>query len=110
MNREEIHCFVIMPYDKEFDDVYAHIKTAVEKADGNQVIRCARLDEVNPWGRITERLLSELKGATLCVADVTELKPNVMWEVGYAMALGKRVLIVTQEPVEKPFDIFLIST
>jgi len=30
MNEKEIHCFVIMPYDDAFVDVYSAIKTAVE--------------------------------------------------------------------------------
>jgi hypothetical protein len=105
MNEKEIHCFVIMPYDKEFDDVYTHIKNAVENADGNQVIRCTRSDDKTPAGKIHDRLLNELKSADLFIADVTGDNPNVMWEIGYATALGKQVLILTQVPEVLPFDI-----
>lgn len=105
MNQEDIHCFVIMPYDAGFDDVYSAIRTAVEKADGNQVIRCTRSDDKAPAGKIHDRLLDELKSADLFIADVTGDNPNVMWEIGYATALGKQVLILTQVPKELPFDI-----
>jgi len=71
MNEKEIRCFVIMPYDDAYDDVYSAIRTAVEKADGNRGIRCARLDDKKAAGWITNRLLSELQSATLCIADVT---------------------------------------
>jgi hypothetical protein len=66
---------------------------------------CFRLDESRPAGRITDRLLSELRSATICIADLTENKPNVMWELGFAMALEKPTIIVTQSVATLPFDI-----
>ena len=110
MNEKEIHCFVIMPYDDAFVDVYSAIKTAVEMADDNQDIRCTRLDDKKVAGWINNRLLSELEGATLCIADVTGCKPNIMFETGYAIALGKPVLIVAQEGEELPFDLQDLQT
>lgn len=94
-----------MPFAREFDDVYATIRTSVETAYRESPVRCFRLDESRPAGRITERLLEELRSASICIADLTGSKPNVMWEVGYAMALGKPTIIVTQEKGELPFDI-----
>ena len=100
-----MNCFVIMPFAREFDDVYTHIKMSVESAIASQPVRCFRLDESRPAGRITDRLLEEIRASTLCVADLSGLKPNIMWEVGYAMALGKPAIIVTQDEGELPFDI-----
>jgi hypothetical protein len=62
-------------------------------------------DDLRPAGRITERLLSELRGAQLCIADLSNNNPNVMWEVGYAMALDKPIIVVTQQLSALPFDI-----
>jgi hypothetical protein len=67
--------------------------------------RCFRLDEARPAGRITDRLLSELRTATFCVADLTGNKPNVMWELGFAMALGKPTIVVAQTLDDLPFDL-----
>src|SRR5579859_2708868 len=92
-----------MPFSEEFDDVYANIKTAVQRAISAREGRCFRLDEARPAGRITERLLKELQSASFCVADLTGNRPNVMWEVGYAMALCKPIIIVTQKIEELPF-------
>jgi hypothetical protein len=94
-----------MPYDREFEDVYATIKMSVAEALSGRQIRCFRLDEDQPAGRITQRLLQELQSAAVCVADLTGSRPNVMWEVGYAMALGKPTLIVTQDKSDLHFDI-----
>lgn len=100
-----MNCFVMMPFAAEFDDVYAVIKTTVEGITTETRGRCFRLDESRPAGRITDRLLSELRSATICIADLTENKPNVMWELGFAMALGKPTILVTQNLATLPFDI-----
>lgn len=100
-----MNCFVIMPFAPEFDDVYAVIKNSVEAATASESSRCFRLDESRPAGRITDRLVSELRAATICIADLTGLKPNVMWEVGYAMALATPTILITQSVEHLPFDI-----
>lgn len=105
-----MNCFVIMPFAPDFDDVYGAIKQAVESATAKSNGRCFRLDEARPAGRITDRLLGELKSATFCVADITGTKPNVMWELGFAMALGKPAIVVTQNLADLPFDILDMQT
>jgi hypothetical protein len=39
----KVKCFVIMPFDKEFYDVYKSIRTAVERAAGDSGLVCIRL-------------------------------------------------------------------
>ena len=99
-----MNCFVIMPFANEFEDVYATIKTTVEGATAGSSGKCFRLDDRQPAGRITDRLLGELRSASFCVADVTGCRPNVMWELGYAMAMGYPTIIVTQSLADLPFD------
>lgn len=98
-------CFVIMPFSKDFTDVYATIKHHVESAVGAGGVTCSRLDEQRPAGRITDRLLTALRECSFCVADLTGCSANVMWETGYAMALGKPLIIVTQDLASLPFDV-----
>ena len=100
-----MNCFIIMPFAPEFDDVYATIRASVEGASRENPLRCFRLNESRPAGRITDRLLQEIRSGSLCIADLTGGKPNVMWEVGYAMALGKPTIIIFQDKGEMPFDI-----
>ena len=100
-----MNCFVIMPFASDFDDVYTTIKTSLGAILSSKGGSCMRLDEARPAGRITDRLLHELEAAGLCIADVTGNRPNVMWEVGYAMALGKPVILITENVDELPFDI-----
>jgi hypothetical protein len=105
VRRDVLNCFIIMPFAPEFDDVYASIKACVEGAFRDGPVRCFRLDESRPAGRITDRLLQELQSASFCIADLTGVRPNVMWEVGYVMALKKPTIIVTQDEKELPFDL-----
>jgi len=100
-----VNCFVIMPFTPEFDDVYEAIRDSVIGATSSVRSRCFRLDDTKPAGRITDRLLKELNTASLCVADLTGCRPNVMWEVGFAMALNCPTIIVTQSLADLPFDI-----
>lgn len=94
-----------MPFAPEFDDVYMTIKSSVESTSKEGKHRCFRLDESRPAGRITDRLLAELRSASLCIADLTGTRPNVMWEIGFAMALAKPTILITQNIDDLPFDI-----
>ena len=98
-----MNSFVIMPFAEAFDDVYVTIKASVVAASDQ--CECFRLDETRPAGRITDRLLQELRTSSFCIADLTGNRPNIMWEVGYAMALDCPTIILTQNLAELAFDI-----
>ena len=98
-------CFVIQPfdakYDKRFEDVYA---PAVRAAglDPYRVDRDAAVDV--PIDAIEEGI----RTAVLCLADITTDNPNVWYELGFAFAAGRPVVMVcSDERVGKkyPFDI-----
>lgn len=99
-----MQCFVIMPFDRLFNDVYRTIQYSVTSLKYDPPLKCERLDDVRPAGRITDRLISALRDSSFCIADLTGCNPNVMWETGYAMALGKSVIVTTQDLSTLPFD------
>lgn len=98
-------CFVIMPFAQEFNDVYDTVVRAVTTSAKGVKVSCVRLDQIKGAGRISSDLARELQEATLCIADVSGNQPNVLWEVGYAMALGRPVILITQDLRALPFDI-----
>ncbi|MDH2424244.1 hypothetical protein [Sphaerisporangium sp. TRM90804] len=100
-----LKCFLMTPFAPEFHDVSDTVADAVKEAVAGEEITCVRLDERRHAGRVTDELLAELRGATLCVADVSGANPNVMWEVGYASALQKPVIVISQDAGPAPFDI-----
>lgn len=91
-----------MPFITEFNDVYhLGIKAACHEAGGYS----ERVDEQNYDGSILERIYNQIAKADLIVADMTGKNPNVFYEVGYAHALGKSVILLTQKSDDIPFDL-----
>jgi hypothetical protein len=100
--------FVMMPFALEFDDVYAIVKDSVAAVD--ESLKPIRLDEIRAAGSITDDMVAEIRKAALCLADVTDANPNVMWEVGFATALGKPVIAISQGSGRLPFDVKDVRT
>jgi hypothetical protein len=100
--------FIMMPFASDFDDVYAAVKDSITAVDDS--MKVIRLDEIRAAGSITDDLIAEIRKSTLCLADVTDANPNVMWEVGFATALGKPVVAISQGSDRLPFDIKDVRT
>src|SRR5205085_8029616 len=94
--------FVLMPFDKKFNDIYKYgIKGAAEDVDAY----AERIDEQIFKEGILDRVFNQINKADVIVADMTGRNPNVFYEVGYAHALGKIVLLLTQQGDDIPFDL-----
>src|SRR5215208_1606209 len=93
--------FVLMPFAQEFDDVYRRgIKRACDEAG----IECQRVDEQHFMNSIVEHLYKQIERADIVIADMTGQNPNVYYEAGYAMAMHKPIIFVSQE-LDIPFDL-----
>ncbi len=98
-----IQCFIIMPFADEFLPIRDAIRDAVESAsDGGRAIRA---DDIFRPGNVVAQVQNAIRAADFCVADVTGNNPNVMWEAGFASALGKSVVAVRQNAEQPPFNI-----
>lgn len=94
--------FVIMPFDTDFDEFYEDfIKGNLEKL-GYKVIRA---DNIESQRNILHDIVSSLYSSDLIIADLTSSNPNVFYELGLAHALKKRVILLTQELSDVPFDL-----
>ncbi len=98
-------CCVFQPFDKgAHDKRYEDTLVPAITAAGLEPYRVDRDDgAVIP----IETLHDEIKTATICLADITTRNPNVMYELGYAIASGKDVVIIcsVQQAGKFPFDI-----
>lgn len=88
-------CFVIQPFDsskfdKRFDDVY---KPALEE-QGLEAYRVDRDPEVEIP---IEAIEDGIRDAAICLADITTDNPNVWYELGYAFAAGRPVIMVCSD-------------
>ena len=99
---EKKYIFVCMPFHEDFEDIYNFgIKEAAKELGFN----CERADEIQYSGGIIDRIYELIKSAHVIVADMTEKNPNVFYEVGYAHALGKEVILLTQKAEDIPIDL-----
>jgi hypothetical protein len=94
--------FVLLPFDDTFSDIYKFgIKGAAEDAGAY----AERIDEQIFTEGILDRIFTQISKADVVVADMTGRNPNVFYEVGYAHALGKVTLLLTQAVADIPFDL-----
>jgi nucleoside 2-deoxyribosyltransferase len=49
--------------------------------------------------------MNAINNADVLIAEVSDQNPNVMFELGYAYAFGKVVILMTQDVSKSPFDI-----
>lgn len=99
-------CFVIQPFDsgkfdKRFDDVYV---PAIEAAG----LEAYRVDR-DPGVEVPIEAIEEgIRNAAVCLADITTDNPNVWYELGFAFATGRPVVMVCSNERTSgkyPFDI-----
>jgi hypothetical protein len=94
--------FVVMPFAKEFGDVYIiGIREVVEKIK----LVVERADDIEHNSQILEVIQQKIRDYDLIIADVTLPNPNVFYEVGYAHAAGTPTILVSRSGQKPPFDL-----
>ena len=92
--------FCILPFEEDFLDLYKGLK--VNFKDDYELINAGDLDNQQ---NILQDIVEGIFRADVIVADLTGLNPNVFYELGLAHAMDKKVIIITQDIDELPFDI-----
>jgi SIR2-like domain len=95
-------CFVMMPFGNTFDAVY---RTLIKPTASQFGLTPLRADEMSASGSIVEQIRAAIQQSRLCIADVSNRNPNVLYEIGIAHSLGKPTILVTQDISELPFDL-----
>ena len=96
------HIFVAMPFSKETDDVFYY---GIQKPIHAAGFLCERIDHTSFTGDIVERILKQIAGAELVIAECTGANPNVYLEIGYAWGKGRPTLLLAKHVDELRFDI-----
>lgn len=94
--------FVLMPFNDDFDDIY---KLGIKAACNSEKVYCERVDEQVYEGSMLDRIYNQIQHSDYIIADMSTQNPNVFYEVGYAHALQKKVILITQEESDIPFDL-----
>lgn len=106
-------CFVAYPALPE--DGAETVENAIAILRSNEVVSVKGWKNLQIGGNLViTTICQEIRQHDVLIADITGLNPNVLFELGYAMALRKRVWLVLNpniEPARKEFDRFqLLST
>lgn len=102
-NAGDLFIFAALPFDPAFDDVFHVAMVPAAQAVG---LRCLRIDLTRHGGDSVEEARRQLALCTAVIADVTGANPNVLYEVGFAHALGKpTVQICSQDYRHLPFSV-----
>ena len=97
-------CFVIQPFDggkfdKRYEDVFA---PAIKDAQ----LEPYRVDQDPSTTIPIDTIATQISTSTACLCDITRDNPNVWFELGYAIASQKDVvLICAEERTTFPFDV-----
>lgn len=95
------NAFILMPFDKSFDDIY---KLGIQETSQQCGVYASRLDEQLFDSNMVSEIYNQIDKADFIVADMTGRNANVFYEVGYAHARKKLVLLLTQDADDIPFD------
>jgi len=103
-------CFVIGPIGKRGTEIRKHsdlllnlvIKEALSAC--GFVYQVKRGDEDPDPGMIGDRIILDLLNSDLVIADLSELNPNVFYELGIRHSIAKPVIHIAKSSTQLPFD------
>lgn len=107
-------CLIEIPYADEFSKVARAIQAAANNIAANHVhFRPVRVDQLPKNQRFPEKIVQLTRSAKMIVAVCSPqgnskhapANPNVMYETGLAVALGKPLLILTTNASAMPADL-----
>jgi hypothetical protein len=99
---EKNMCFILMPFKRPWSNrIYRIIGDIVR----NSGLIAKRADEIYGSNPVMEDIWASLNQSGIVIAECTGRNPNVVYELGIAHTLGKKVIIVTQNEKDIPFDL-----
>jgi hypothetical protein len=102
---ERPKAFIVMQFSSPYNEVYSHVvKDVCQECN----IDALRADEIYAPGIIIKDVIDRIAQPQVVIADISPTNPNVYFEVGYALTLGKPIILLAQRrPPETPlpFDL-----
>lgn len=95
--------FFLTPFHNDFEKEYHYVSTVCN----DMGLKCTRGDETFVEGNILKYILQRIMSSSIVIANLNGRNPNVYYELGIAHALGKPVILISNENSFKqiPFDL-----
>jgi hypothetical protein len=100
--------FVLMPFTEDLTRIY---QTIIKPTVEFMGLVCRRADDYKSSRAIIQDIWKAICEARIVIADLTDLNPNVMYELGIAHTVGKETILIYQRPekdIKFPFDLIHI--
>jgi nucleoside 2-deoxyribosyltransferase len=104
LNIERNYAFIAMaidPQNSDLEDVLDAIKEGASRCG----IQAERVDEAQSNERISDRILESIEKAEYMIVDLTNSRPNVFYEAGYAQGIGKIPVYIAKDGTKLEFDL-----
>ena len=101
--------FVVMSFSEEphLMDAYDTFQRVCKE---NSFVAFKVDHHIDPKQRIVPAIFSSIRRSAFIIADLSEPRPNVYYELGYAQALGKDIITTAFKNTQLPFDVFDVPT
>lgn len=100
--------FIVMQFSNDYNELYEEVIKPVCESHG---LDCYRADEFYTSTPILADIITSIKESSIIIADITENNPNVFYELGYAHAVAKPTILLSERKRDKlPFDISSFRT
>lgn len=95
--------FAAMPFAGNYDDTF---EVGIQGACLDLGYRAVRVDHQQFVGDIVSEIKMLIKKSAAVVGDLSESRPNVLYEIGFAHALKRKVVQICSTPTNNiPFDV-----
>jgi hypothetical protein len=99
---EKPKAFVVTQFSSPYDNIYTLI---IKKLCNERQIEALRADEIYGPGLIIRDIIQRITSSQILIADITPCNPNVYFEIGYALALNKPIILLAEKGTKLPFDV-----
>jgi hypothetical protein len=100
---ESDYVFILMAFKEDplLEDVVDTIKGICSSLQ----LRAERVDDIQHFGRITDKIIERIKASRILIADLSFERPNVYYELGFAHGLNRDVILLAKQGTDLHFDI-----
>lgn len=97
-----LSAFVVMQFTSPFDELYEEV---IHPVCADAGIEAYRVSDIYRPGVILQDIIQGLAESDVIIAEITSANPNVFYELGYAHALNKQVIVLAERDTTLPFDV-----